>query len=147
MSRLSRIAVGDFRNIRLETLDFDKRINIFHGENAQGKTNFIEAIHLISNLRSFRTRRLGDLIRRGEVHEIKDLMKRSQEQGMVTFDQALVQLFLEEKITYENALRFADSSNDVRLMIKLSGKGGAFGDGGFQLNEEEMDDGLGPFKG
>ncbi|MEN8214687.1 MAG: PilT/PilU family type 4a pilus ATPase [Pseudomonadota bacterium] len=89
----------------------------------------------------------SDLIRRGEVHEIKDLMKRSQEQGMVTFDQALVKLFLEEKISYENALRFADSANDVRLMIKLSGKGGAFGDGGFELNEEEMDEDMGPFAG
>jgi len=89
----------------------------------------------------------ADLIRRGEIHEIKDLMKRSQEQGMVTFDQDLVRLFLEDKITYENALRFADSSNDVRLMIKLSGKGGAFGDGGFELNEEEDDDITGAFKG
>jgi len=106
------------------------------------KKGLIPAIEILLN-----TPYAADLIRRGEVHEIKDLMKRSQEQGMVTFDQALVKLFLEDKITYENTLRFADSANDVRLMIKLSGKGGEFGDGGFELNEEEMDDDLGPFKG
>jgi twitching motility protein PilU len=82
------------------------------------------------------------LIRRGEIHEIKDLMRRSQDQGMMTFDQALVKLFLDDKITYENALRFADSSIDVRLMIKLSGKGDAFGDGGFELNEEDEEPGF-----
>ncbi|NEX22285.1 PilT/PilU family type 4a pilus ATPase [Thiorhodococcus mannitoliphagus] len=63
----------------------------------------------------------SDLIRQGEVHKLKDLMKRSGEQGMITFDQALFNLFQEGEITYEDALRYADSANEVRLMIKLQG--------------------------
>ncbi len=61
----------------------------------------------------------ADLIRKGEVHELKSLMKRSTEQGMQTFDQALYQLYTQGEITYQDALAHADSSNDLRLMIKL----------------------------
>ena len=61
----------------------------------------------------------ADLIRKGEVHKLKDLMKRSTEQGMITFDQALYGLYKEGEITYEDALLHADSANEVRLMIKL----------------------------
>jgi twitching motility protein PilU len=61
----------------------------------------------------------ADLIRKGEVHELKNLMKRSNEQGMQTFDQALYQLYSNGEITYEDALAHADSANDLRLMIKL----------------------------
>ena len=63
----------------------------------------------------------ADLIRLGEVHKLKELMKRSGEQGMITFDQALFNLFQEGEISYEDALRYADSANEVRLMIKLQG--------------------------
>jgi len=63
----------------------------------------------------------ADLIRKGEVHKLKELMKRSREQGMVTFDQALYDLFTEGEISYEDALKYADSANEVRLMIKLQG--------------------------
>ncbi|HEY5718577.1 MAG TPA: PilT/PilU family type 4a pilus ATPase [Motiliproteus sp.] len=62
----------------------------------------------------------ADLIRKGEVHEIKELMKKSTNVGMQTFDQALFKLFEEGRITYEDALAHADSANDLRLMIKLS---------------------------
>ncbi|WP_210398282.1 PilT/PilU family type 4a pilus ATPase [Motiliproteus sediminis] len=62
----------------------------------------------------------ADLIRKGEVHEIKELMKKSTNVGMQTFDQALFKLFEDGKITYEDALAHADSANDLRLMIKLS---------------------------
>ena len=61
----------------------------------------------------------ADLIRKGEVHELKSLMKRSTEQGMQTFDQALYNLYTQGEITYEDALLYADSANDLRLMIKL----------------------------
>ena len=64
---------------------------------------------------------VGDLVRKGEVHKLKELMKRSREQGMVTFDQALYDLFTEGEIGYEDALKYADSANEVRLMIKLQG--------------------------
>ncbi|MDV7212557.1 PilT/PilU family type 4a pilus ATPase [Azotobacter beijerinckii] len=62
---------------------------------------------------------ISDLIRKGEVHELKAVMKRSTEHGMQTFDQALYQLYTQGEITYEEALRHADSANDLRLMIKL----------------------------
>ena len=61
----------------------------------------------------------ADLIRKGEVHELKGLMKRSTELGMQTFDQALYNLYVQGEITYEDALLHADSANDLRLMIKL----------------------------
>jgi twitching motility protein PilU len=62
---------------------------------------------------------MADLILKGEVHEIKSLMKKSGEQGMKTFDQALYELYRDGVITQEEALRNADSPNEVRLMIKL----------------------------
>jgi twitching motility protein PilU len=61
----------------------------------------------------------SDLIRKGEIHKLKELMKQSREQGMQTFDQALHDLYKEGKITYEDALHSADSKNEVRLAIKL----------------------------
>jgi twitching motility protein PilU len=61
----------------------------------------------------------ADLIRKGHVHKLKELMKRSTEHGMLTFDQALVKLYRDDIITYEDALKYADSANEVRLMIKL----------------------------
>ncbi len=62
---------------------------------------------------------VSDLIRKGEVHKIKELMARSAEQGMQTFDQSLFKLYDEGTITYEDAINHADSKNDLRLMIKL----------------------------
>jgi len=61
----------------------------------------------------------ADLIRKGDVRKLKDLMKRSSEQGMQTFDQALYTLYTRGEITYEDAIAHADSANDLRLMIKL----------------------------
>jgi twitching motility protein PilU len=65
---------------------------------------------------------ISDLIFKGEVHEIKEIMKKSRELGMQTFDQALFDLFELGKISYEDALRNADSVNDLRLTIKLHSK-------------------------
>ena len=65
---------------------------------------------------------ISDLIFKGEVHEIKEIMKKSRELGMQTFDQALFDLYEAGKISYEDALRNADSVNDLRLSIKLHGK-------------------------
>jgi twitching motility protein PilU len=61
----------------------------------------------------------AEMIRKGEIHKLKELMKRSNELGMITFDQHLYQLYEEGVISYENALAYADSANDIRLMIKL----------------------------
>jgi twitching motility protein PilU len=60
-----------------------------------------------------------DMIRKGDVHQLKSLMKKSRETGMQTFDQALFDLYNEGEISEEDALQHADSPNDLRLMIKL----------------------------
>ena len=65
---------------------------------------------------------IQDLIFKGEVHEIKAIMAKSRELGMQTFDQALFDLYEEGAISYEDALRNADSVNELRLKIKLESK-------------------------
>ena len=65
---------------------------------------------------------IADLIFKGEVHEIKGIMAKSRELGMQTFDQHLFDLYEQGLISYEDALRNADSVNELRLMIKLHGK-------------------------
>lgn len=62
---------------------------------------------------------ISDLIFKGEVHEIKEIMKKSRELGMQTFDMALFELYEAGLISYEDALRNADSMNELRLQIKL----------------------------
>ena len=61
----------------------------------------------------------AEYIRNGEIHKLKDLMRRSNQQGMKTFDQALFDLYKAGRISYQDALHHADSPNEVRLMIKL----------------------------
>lgn len=61
----------------------------------------------------------SDLIRKGDVAGLKDLMRQSTQQGMQTFDQALYDLYVSGEITYEDAIAHADSANDLRLLIKL----------------------------
>ncbi len=67
---------------------------------------------------------ISDLIFKGEVSEIKEIMKKSREMGMQTFDQALFDAYEDNLISYENALRNADSVNDLRLQIKLNSQRG-----------------------
>lgn len=66
-----------------------------------------------------------DYLRDGEIHKLKEVMKDSTQQGMKTFDQALFELYQGGNISYEDALRFADSQNEVRLKIKLAQGGDA----------------------
>ena len=77
----------------------------------------IPAVEILLN-----TPLIADLIFKGEVKEIKDVMKRSRDQGMQTFDQALFDLHEQELISYEDALRNSDSVNDLRLQIKLNSR-------------------------
>jgi len=70
-----------------------------------------------------RTPLVGDLIRKGEVGEIKNVMARSRDLGMQTFDQALFELFKAGKISEEVAMVHADSANDLRMMIKYEDSG------------------------
>jgi twitching motility protein PilU len=67
---------------------------------------------------------IAALIKKGEVEEVKEIMKKSTANGMQTFDQALFQLHQKGLISYEDAMRNADSTNDLRLEIKLRGKDG-----------------------
>ncbi len=67
---------------------------------------------------------ISDLVFKGEVAEIKEIMKKSRQLGMQTFDQALFDLYETNVISYEDALRNADSLNDLRLQIKLSSERG-----------------------
>jgi twitching motility protein PilU len=62
-----------------------------------------------------------DILLKGEMHRLKEVMSKSREQGMVTFDQSLFDLYRQGVIGYNEALAYADSQNDVRLMIKLDG--------------------------
>ena len=79
----------------------------------------IAAVEILLN-----TPLISDLIWKGEVSEIKELMKRSRELGMQTFDQALFDLYENQFVTYKDAVRNADSINDLRLQIKLHSKRG-----------------------
>jgi len=75
----------------------------------------IAAVEILLN-----TPLVSDMIFKGEVGELKELMKRSRELGMQTFDQALFDLYEQRHVSYEDALRNADSVNDLRLQIKLN---------------------------
>jgi twitching motility protein PilU len=86
------------------------------------------------------TPRIADLIREGEVHKIKEVMSKSTELGMCTFDQALFSLYQQGLITNDEALKHADSANDLRLMIKLDGENGSPFDSipkGLSIEEQE----------
>ena len=71
---------------------------------------------------------ISDLIFKGDVTEIKEIMKKSRELGMQTFDQAIYDLYESNHVTYEDAMRNADSVNDLRLQIKLNSKRGKASD-------------------
>ena len=60
-----------------------------------------------------------DLIRKGEIHQLKNVMRDSSHHGMITFDKCMFRMYKEGKISYDDALRHADSANEVRLMIKM----------------------------
>ena len=83
----------------------------------KGRKGRVAAVELMLN-----TPLISDLIFKGQVHELKDIMKKSRELGMQTFDQALFDLHEKDQITYEDALRNADSVNELRLAIMLQGK-------------------------
>lgn len=89
-------------------------------ENSKGR---VAAVEILIN-----SPLISDLIFKGEVGEIKEVMKRSRDIGMQTFDQALFDAFEAGTISYQDALRNADSQNDLRLQIKLHSKRAASSD-------------------
>lgn len=84
------------------------------------------------------TPRVCDLIKQGKVMEIKEVMEKSEQQGMKTFDSALFDLYREGKISYEEALKNSDSKNNLRLKIQL-----AEGKTGEEEDDLDDEDGLG----
>jgi len=86
-------------------------------EDGQGRRAAIEIM--------LNTPLVSDLVLKGEFHELKGIMSRSRELGMQTFDQALFDLYNEGEISYDEALRNADSTNELRLQIKLKSSRGA----------------------
>ena len=84
---------------------------------------------------------IADYIRKGEVHLIKELIAKSTELGMQTLDQSLVQAYKDDLITKDEAIRFADSANDVRLQIKMYDRGrDGVADDGAELSYDSDDD-------
>ncbi|MDV2438039.1 PilT/PilU family type 4a pilus ATPase [Acinetobacter gerneri] len=84
---------------------------------------------------------ISDLIRKGNIHEIKEIIQRSNELGMQTFDQALFSLYQNKMITYEDALKYADSANDLRLQIKLANGGDqAFRNLNYKISFDKFDE-------
>lgn len=98
-------------SLNLKALISQRLIPTIHGEGR------VAAIEIMIN-----SPLMSDLIFKGNVHDIKELIAKSNELGMQTFDQALFNLFESGQITYEDALRNADSVNDLRLRIKLESR-------------------------
>ena len=118
---LDRI-VNFFPEERREQLLMDLSLNLramisqrlLPKEGGQGR---VAALEVMLN-----TPLISDLIAKGDVVEIKEIMKKSRELGMQTFDQSLLDLYESGAVMYEDALRNADSVNDLRLQIKLHSK-------------------------
>ncbi len=81
---------------------------------------------------------IADLIRKGDIGQLKDVMKRSAEHGMTTFDKGLFELYRQGLISYDDALTYADSANEVRLMVKLGSSEQTERLAGAQFDEIEL---------
>lgn len=105
-----------------QKLQFDLALNLrgivaqqlIKTTNGKGR---VAAVEVLLN-----TPMVAELIKRGDIGGIKEVMTKSREHGMQTFDQALFDLYQQDRISYDDALHHADSPNDLRLMIKLNGK-------------------------
>ncbi|MEZ8825548.1 PilT/PilU family type 4a pilus ATPase [Vibrio amylolyticus] len=93
---------------------------LIRDKNGQGRHGVFEVL--------LNSPRISDLIRRGDLHELKATMGKSKEVGMQTFDQALYQLVIDDKISEQDAMHSADSANDLRLMLKTQ-RGESFDSG------------------
>ena len=83
---------------------------------------------------------IADLIKDAKIDEIRGAMEKSVEWGMQTFDQSLFDLHERDLIEYEEALKNAESENDLRLAIKLRGKAASSTEFGETLADVELDD-------
>ena len=86
---------------------------------------------------------VSDVILKGNFHELKEIMTKSRELGMQTFDQALFDLYDDGSISYDEAIRNADSMNEIRLKIKLNSKRKVEGADRAASSFKMFDDGVG----
>ncbi|MGF1697345.1 PilT/PilU family type 4a pilus ATPase [Vibrio lamellibrachiae] len=103
---------------------------LIRDKNGQGRHGVFEVL--------LNSPRISDLIRRGDLHELKATMGKSKEIGMQTFDQALYQLVIDDKISEQDAMHSADSANDLRLMLKTQ-RGESFDSGKLSNVKIDMD--------
>ncbi len=121
MDRILHFFPDDFRDQLLLDLSFNLRATI-----AQQLIPSIDGSRRWAGFEVLMaTPLVKDLIRKGEIHELKLVMRDSGHHGMITFDQCMFNMYKEGKISYDDALRYADSTNEVRLMIKLDEGGDA----------------------
>ena len=100
----------------------------------EDQPGLVPAVEILLN-----TPLMAELIFQGRVKELKSVMARSSEQGIVTFDDALFDLYESSRISYETAIRHADSANNLRLRIKLESRWPpprAAGEGHLQIQED-----------
>ncbi len=86
---------------------------------------------------------MSELMKKGDIHEMKELVKKSREQGMITFDDAIFEFIKAGEVTVEEGMRNADSVNDLRLKLKLAEGGDLTGDdpeAATELNLKDADD-------
>lgn len=81
---------------------------------------------------------IADLIEKGKVEEIKEAMAKGREQGMQTFDQALIDLYTNGEISKENAIRYADSKNNVGLHLRLTEEGRDLSNSDLSIEDDGM---------
>ncbi len=116
LDRIINFFPEDRRSQLLMDLSFNLRAfisqRLIAREDNKGRTAAIEIM--------LNTPLISELILKGEVSEIKEIMKKSRNLGMQTFDQALFDAYEAHLISYEDAIRNADSANDLRLQIKLA---------------------------
>ena len=124
MDRIINFFPDDRRNQLLMDLSLNTRAFIAQQliPTPDGKSRVLSAEIMINSPL------MADIIRKGEVHKMKSLMAKSRNMGMQTFDQSLFDLYKLGNITYEDAINYADSANELRLMIKLGDSKGAGAD-------------------
>ena len=124
MDRIINFFPDDRRNQLLMDLSLNTRAFIAQQliPTPDGKSRVLSAEIMINSPL------MADIIRKGEVHKMKSLMAKSRNMGMQTFDQSLFDLYKQGHITYEDAINYADSANELRLMIKLGDSKGAGAD-------------------
>ena len=86
---------------------------------------------------------MSELMKKGDIHEMKELVKKSREQGMITFDDAIFEFIKAGEVTVEEGMRNADSVNDLRLKLKLAEGGDLTGEdpnAGGDLGLKDADD-------